>query len=42
MPTTQPRSGQFTNHTMSAWLVVLHCQVVHDNFFLRKLVYAST
>jgi hypothetical protein len=30
---TQPRDWQFTNHSTSAWPVVLHCEVVHDNFF---------
>jgi len=30
---TQPRTSQFTNHSMSAWPLVLHCKVVHDNLF---------
>jgi hypothetical protein len=33
MRMTQPRHGQFTNHSMSARPVVLHCKVVHDNLF---------
>jgi len=30
---TQPRHGQFTNISTAPWPVVLHCEVVHDNFF---------
>ena len=30
---TQPHNWQFTNISTAAWPVVLHCEVVHDNFF---------
>jgi hypothetical protein len=30
---TQPLNRQFTNTSTSARQVVLHCEVVHDNFF---------
>jgi len=33
VPMTQPHNWQFTNIIMAAWPVVLHCEVVHDNFF---------
>jgi hypothetical protein len=31
--TTQPHNWQFTNISTAAWPAVLHCEVVHDNFF---------
>jgi len=33
VPMTQPPDWQFTNISTSAWPAVLHCEVVHDNFF---------